>query len=144
MNMNKSLPSLVFFFLLLLVLVGCAATLKDYEPASSDEEAIKTVLMTYEMAWNRRDVPGVLSLLYDHGKFMTGRDLRIVSKKEYAKILPERMAQIPSMTQGIPRISIIEDNAVVSVLVDFQKFETRFFYQLIKENNKWFIMSCDY
>jgi len=126
-------------------LFGCAATLKDYKPKSSEEDAIKVVLVAFESAWNRHDLQGVLAVFHDKGKFMTGREKKIVSKKEYADILPARMSELPTMIIGVPKINIAGEKAVVNVSVDFVRFQNpSFIYHLVKENNRWFIMSWEY
>ncbi len=131
--------------LISIILFGCAATLKDYKPKSSEEDAIKVVLVAFESAWNRHDLQGVLAVFHDKGKFMTGREKKIVSKKEYADILPARMSELPTMIIGVPKINIAGEKAVVNVSVDFVRFQNpSFIYHLVKENNRWFIMSWEY
>ena len=76
---------------------------------------------------------------------MTGKEKKALSKKEYADILPTRMAELPTMTIGSPRINITGEKAVVNASVDFIKFQNpSFIYYMVKEKNKWFIMSWDY
>ena len=131
--------------LISIILFGCAATLKDYKPKSSEEDAIKVVLVAFESAWNRHDLQGVLAVFHDKGKFMTGREKKIVSKKEYADILPLRMLELPTITIGIPKIDIAGEKAAVNASVDFVKFQNpSFIYHMVKENNKWLIMSWEY
>jgi len=131
--------------LISIILFGCAATLKDYKPKSSEEEAIKVVLVGFENAWNRHDLQGVLAAFHEKGKFMTGREKKIVSKKEYADILPLRMLELPTITIGIPKIDIAGEKAAVNASVDFVKFQNpSFIYHMVKENNKWLIMSWEY
>lgn len=143
--MNKRSGAMALLFLISIMLFGCAATLKEYKPKSSEEEAIKVVLVGLETAWNRHDLQGVLAVFHEKGKFMTGREKKIVSKKEYADILPSRMLELPTMTIGTPKINIAGEKAVVNASVDFVKFQNpSFIYQMVKENNKWLIMSWEY
>jgi len=143
--MNNKLGAMALLFLISIMLFGCAATLKDYKPKSSEEDAIKVVLVAFESAWNRHDLQGVLAVFHDKGKFMTGREKKIVSKKEYADILPARMSELPTMIIGVPKINIAGEKAVVNVSVDFVRFQNpSFIYHLVKENNRWFIMSWEY
>jgi hypothetical protein len=143
--MNKRLRVMALVFLISIMLFGCAATLKDYKPKSLEEEAIKVVLVGFENAWNRHDLQGVLAVLHEKGKFMTGREKKIVSKKEYADILPSRMLELPTMTIGTPKIDIAGEKAAVNASVDFVRFQNpSFIYHMVKENNRWFIMSWEY
>lgn len=143
--MNKRLGAMALLLLISIMLFGCAATLKDYKPKSSEEEAIKVVLVSFESAWNTHDVQGVLAVLHEKGKFMTGREKKIVSKKEYADILPSRFLELPTMTIGTPKINIAGDKAEVNASVDFVKFKIpSFIYHMVKKNNKWLIMSWEY
>ena len=143
--MNNKLGAMALLFLISIMLFGCAATLKDYKPKSSEEEAIKVVLVGFENAWNRHDLQGVLAAFHEKGKFMTGREKKIVSKKEYADILPLRMLELPTITIGIPKIDIAGEKAAVNASVDFVKFQNpSFIYHMVKENNKWLIMSWEY
>ncbi len=142
--MRKRLGGMALLFLISIMLFGCAATLKDYKPKSSEEEAIKVVLVSLESAWNRHDLQGVLAVFHEKGKFMTGREKKLVSKKEYADILPSKMLEIPTMTIGTPKINIVGEKAVVNASVDYVRFQSPFIYHMVKENNKWLIMSWEY
>ena len=137
--------AITLLFLISIILLGCAATLKDYKPKSSEQEAIKMVLVALESAWNKNDLPGVLAVFHEKGRFMTGKEKKVVSKKEYADILPSRIAELPTMTIGTPKINIAGEKAVVNASVDFIKFQNpSFIYHMVKENNKWLIMSWEY
>ncbi len=143
--MNRRPGAMALSFLISIMLFACAATLKDYKPKSSEEEAIKVVLVGFESAWNRHDLQGVLDVLHEKGKFMTGREKKLVSKKEYADILPSRMLEVPTMTIGTPQINIVGEKAVVNASIDFVRIQIpSFIYHMVKENNKWLIMSWEY
>jgi hypothetical protein len=102
-------------------------------------------LLAFETSWNKHDLQGVLAILHEKGKFATGKEKKALSKKEYANTLPTRMAELPTMTIGIPRIHIAGEKAVVNAWVDFIKFQNpSFIYYMVKENNKWFMMSWEY
>jgi len=135
--------SFTFIFCLLFYSVGCAATLKDYKPKSSNEEAIKTLLLKWETTWNKRDVQGNLALWHDSAKIMYGRERKIAPKKEYADILPKTMAGY-TIKVGAPKINIMGDKADVKVTLDFGQFQSAETFYLVRENNKWLIMSWKY
>lgn len=100
--MQKRFMPIMFIFCSLVLFIGCVATLKDYKPKSSAEEAIKMVLVTQENEWNKHNEAGVLALFHDRAKIMYGRERNIASKKEYVNILPERMEAQPTIKLSAP------------------------------------------
>jgi len=103
--MQEKIIKITLISFLLMFLIGCVATLKDYKPTSFTEEAIKTLLLKWETTWNKRDVQGNLALWHDSAKIMYGygTDRKIASKKEYADILPKRMAAHHTIKLGAPQ-----------------------------------------
>ena len=77
--MHKKLLPIILFFVVSAFFFGCASTLKDYKPKSSEEEAIKMILLAYETAWNKHDQQGVLTLLHKDAQLMTGRERSMVT-----------------------------------------------------------------
>jgi hypothetical protein len=142
--MYKKLLSMILLISALVVSFGYASTLKDYKPKSSEEEAIKLILVAYETAWNKHDQQGVLTLFHENAQIMTGKEKSIVSKKEYAAILPRRMTDLPSTRLYEPTISIAGDKASVKILVETGNFQLRFVFHMIRENSKWFIIKSEY
>ena len=142
--MQKRFITITFIFCLLVFFIGCVATLKDYKPKSSVEEAIKIVLVAYENAWNKHNEVGVLAFFHDSAQVMYGRDRKIASKKEYVGILPERMAANPTIKLSAPKIDVREDKAVVKVNMSTRGHQMQVTFNMVQENNKWFIMSMKY
>jgi hypothetical protein len=142
--MPKGLRSSLALLFLALAFYGCVTTLKAYEPASSVETVIKSVLVSYENAWNQHDVYGVLALWHDEAEIMYGSDRQTASKKEYAGILPGRMDSTPSIELKDPHIVLVGDKAVVKLRMDARKFVTPVQFNLAEENGKWEIMSWKY
>jgi len=144
--MQKRFITITFIFCLLVFFIGCVATLKDYKPKSSVEEAIKIVLVAYENAWNKHNEVGVLAFFHDRAKIMYGspRSPKIASKKEYVDILPERIAANPTIKLSAPKIDVREDKAVVKVNMSTRGHQTQITFNMVRENNKWFIMSFKY
>lgn len=135
---------MILVFFVLLFFFGCASNLKDYKPKNVDEEAIKMILVTLESAWNKHDPQGVLPLLHKDAQLMTGMERRIVSKKEYAVILLERMADVLTIKFYRPTISIAGDKASVEVPAKAESLRIQFVFHMIREENKWFIMKMEY
>ena len=132
----------------LVILLGCDGntkiTLKDYIPKSRDEEAIKTVLLGFENAWNRSDIQGILDLMHEKAKLMTGMYKTIVSKKDYANILPQRMPDHRPAKLYQPTVIVKQDKATVEVVQDMGRYQNNFIYQMVWENDRWFILSWEY
>ena len=142
--MQKRVISITFMFCLSVFFIGCVTTLKDYKPKSSVEEPIKVVLVMYENEWNKHNEAGVLALFHDRAKVMYGRERNIASKKEYANILPERMAASPTIKLSAPKISITGDKADVKATLSTGQFQTSITFYLVREKSKWLIMSWKY
>lgn len=140
---KKLLPMILFFFVPFFF-YGCVSTLKDYKPKSSEEEAIKMTLATFESAWNKQDQQGVLTLFHENAQIMTGREKSIVSKKEYVSILPKRMPNFSPAKLYEPTISVAGDKASVKLRLDMGQYQNQFTFYMIRENNKWFIMRWEY
>ena len=142
--MQKRFITITFIFCLLVFLIGCVATLKDYKPKSSVEEAIKIVLVMYENEWNKHNEAGVLALFHDRAKVMYGRERNIASKKEYVNILPERMAAHPTIKLSAPKMNITGDKADVKVTLSMGHYQSPITFDLVREKSKWLIMSWKY
>jgi hypothetical protein len=141
--MYKKLLPMILFFFVSFFFFGCASTLKDYQPKSSEEEAIKMTLVAFESAWNKYDWQHVLSLLHENAQLMTGGEKRIVSKKEYAAILRKRMELFHAKLYE-PTISVTGDNASVKLRFDTGQSINQFTFQMIRVNNKWLIIRWEY
>jgi hypothetical protein len=142
--MYKKLLPMILLVSFSVFLFGCAATLKDYKPKSSEEEAIKMSLLAYESAWNKHDRQGVLILLHENAQLMTGMEKSMVSKKEYVSMLPNRMTVFPTAKLYEPTISVAGEKASVKLRVDMGQYQNQFTFHMIRENNKWFIMRWQY
>jgi hypothetical protein len=142
--MYRKLLPLILFFFVSGFFYGCASTLKDYKPKSSEEEAIKMSLLAFESAWNKHDRQGVLILLHENAQLMTGREKSMVSKKEYVSMLPKRMTDFPTTKLYEPTTSVAGDKASVKLRVDMGQYQNQFTFHMIRENNKWFIMRWEY
>ena len=75
---------------------------------------------------------------------MYGRERNTASKKEYANILPERMAAYPTIKLSAPKISIMGDKADVKVTLSTGQFQSSTAFYLVREKSKWLIMSWKY
>lgn len=136
---------LVIALFLLFLLPGCAITsLKDYKPASQEEASIIAVLMLHNESWNRKDGETFLSLFADEARIMYGRERIVVSKAEYAKIMPERMKVYRRIETFNPKIKIEGDMATVHVDMQLDTFSQPFVFKLRKIGDKWLIVETSY
>ena len=142
--MRKKIISVASLLSVFLLLFGCLTHLKDYQPKSPEEDAIKTVLVNSENAWNNNDLQGYLAVLHESGQFMYGTKRYIVSKKEFAERIPQIKASKPVFTFGIPKITITKDTAVVN-LKDYNiPGGWPWTVHMVREKEKWYIMSNEY
>ena len=78
--------------------------LTNYEPKSPQEQALKSILLDFQDGVNTRDSKKIENLIHEKASIMTGRERKILSKEEYIKILPKRLAENPSIALGKPKI----------------------------------------
>jgi hypothetical protein len=143
--MDRRHPSLVLWGILMIFpLIGCAGTLATYEPKNPEETAIKNLLLKWEKTYNSGDVTGNLSTWNDKAQIMYGTDRKLATKKEYIKILPERMKAIPIVNLGTPNINVSGDKAEVKTTLSAGRGTIPATFHLVKENNLWSILTWDY
>ena len=75
---------------------------------------------------------------------MTGRDRKILSKAEYIKILPKRLAENPSIALGKPKMTVSGDKAEVKIYMVRGNFNALVIFNMKFENNKWCIQGWKY
>lgn len=129
-------------------LIGCAATLQNYQPKSIEEAAIKALLVDYEKAINNHDVAGILSVFDEKAVITTGMKRKIVSKKEYAEILPQRFTYIEGVTAGTPEIAMYQEQAIVKFPLEIHMVDKSVTnpatYLMVRKNNSWLILKTEY
>ena len=93
------------FVLSITALLSCGRNepLTNYEPKSPQEQALKSVLLDFQDGVNTLDSRKVGNLIHEKASIMIGRDRKILSKAEYIKILPKRLAENPSIALGKPK-----------------------------------------
>ena len=75
---------------------------------------------------------------------MTGRNRTILSKAEYIKILPKRLAENPSIALGKPKMTVSGDKAEVKIYMARGDYNSLVIFNMSLENNKWYIQSWQY
>ena len=123
---------------------GTDTPLAEYTPASDQEAAIKNVLLGFEEGVNRRDVKKVAGLIHEEATLMLGRERRLISKADYLKILPQRLADQPSIALGRPKMSQSGNTADVRIYMKRGGARVLVTFHLTRVDHRWAINGWDY
>ena len=118
--------------------------LSNYEPKSPIEQALKSILLDFQDGVNTLDSKKVGNLIHEKASIMTGRNRTILSKAEYIKILPKRLAENPSIALGKPKMTVSGDKAEVKIYMARGDYNSLVIFNMSLENNKWYIQSWQY
>ena len=138
------------FFLLLGVcffLTSCAlapVALRDYKPANPEEAAIISVIIAFEDSLNKVDQKTFLSIMADDAQIVHGREKKIFTKQEYAKILPQRIKEMGIIKFSNPKIRIDRDIATVRADYESKVASLQYLFELKKFGDKWLILANSY
>ena len=116
----------------------------NYEPKSSQEQALKNILLAFQDGVNTRDSDKIGNLIHEKAAIMTGRDRKIISKAEYIKTLPQRLAENPPVSLGKPKMAVSRDKAEVKIYVTRGDYKGLIVFNMTFDNNKWTIQSWKY
>ena len=134
------------FAIALTAILSCGQNepLADYEPKSSQEQALKSILLDFQDGVNTLDSDKIGNLIHKKASIMTGRDRKILSRAEYIKILPQRLAENPPIALGKPRMAVSGDKAEVKIYMTRGGYNGLIVYDMKLDNNKWYIQSWRY
>ena len=134
------------FFIVITVIASCGQNepLTNYEPKSPQEQALKSILLDFQDGVNTLDAKKIESLIHPKASLMTGRERKILSKEEYVKILPKRLAGNPSVALGKPKMTLSGDKAEVKIYMTRGNYNGLVVYNMILEDNKWYIQGWKY
>ena len=134
------------FFIVITVIASCGQTepLTNYEPKSPQEQALKSILLDVQDGVNTLDAKKIESLIHPKASLMTGRERKTLSKEEYVKILPKRLAGNPSVALGKPKMTVSGDKAEVKIYMTRGNYNGLVVYNMILEDNKWYIQGWKY
>ena len=118
--------------------------LTNYEAKSPQEQALKGVLLDFQDGVNTQDSNKVKDLIHEKASIMTGRDRKILSKAEYIKILPKRLAENPSIALGKPKMRVSGDTAEVKIYMARGNYNALVVFNMKLEKNIWYIQSWRY
>ena len=123
---------------------GQDTPLAEYSPNSHQEEAMKNVLLNFQVGVNRKDSKKIADLIHENASIMIGRDRKIISKTNYIKILPERLAENPPIALGKPKMTISDNKAEVKIYMARGNTKVLVTFHMKLENNRWYIKSWEY
>ena len=134
------------FAIALTAILSCGQNepLADYEPKSPQEQALKSILLDFQDGVNTLDSDKIGNLIHEKASIMTGRDRKILSRAEYIKILPQRLAENPPIALGKPRMAVSGDKAEVKIYMTRGGYNGLIVYDMKLDNNKWYIQSWRY
>jgi transcriptional regulator with PAS, ATPase and Fis domain len=134
------------FFIVITVIASCGQNepLTNYEPKSPQEQALKSILLDFQDGVNTLDAKKIETLIHPKASLMTGRERKTLSKEEYVKILPKRLAGNPSIALGKPKMTVSGDKAEVKIYMTRGNYNGLVVYNMILEDNKWYIQGWKY
>ena len=100
--------------------------------------------MEFQDGVNSKNANKVKDLLSENASIMVGRERKILSKTEYAEILPQRLAENPAISFGKPKMTVSGDKAEVKIYVTRGGINSLVVYHMEFENNKWYIRRWEY
>ena len=137
---------LLVFAITIATFLSCGQNepLSTYVPKSPQEQALKSIFLDFQDGVNSRNSKKIENLIHEQASLMTGRDRKILSKAEYIKILPKRLAENPSISLGIPKMIVTGDKAEVRIYMTRGNYNGLVVYNMKLENSKWYIKSWKY
>ena len=123
---------------------GTDTPLSEYVPSTDQEAAVKRVLLDFQEGVNRRDAEGVAGLIHENATLMLGRERHRISKPDYLKILPQRLADQPPIALGRPKMDIKSDAADVHIYLTRGNVRVLVTYHLTRNDDRWTISSWTY
>jgi len=136
----------LIFAILITAILSCGQNepLSTYVPKSPQEQALKSIFLDFQDGVNTRNSKKIENLIHEKASLMTGRDRKILSKAEYIKILPGRLAGNSSISLGIPKMTVAGDKAEVRIYLTRGNYNGLIVYNMKLEKNRWYIQSWKY
>jgi len=122
---------------------GCVTSEKQVKPESPDEIAIRELVESFEEAWNAGDKDKYLSFWHEQCGIKMGRSRKVMSKSEYAKLLPGRMLSNP-LTLSDPKIKVDGDKATAKMNLDTKGHSFPYGLNLVRKDGQWLVMENNY
>ena len=135
---------LLIITLTLVLSCGQNEPITDYEPKSPQEQALKTILLDFQDGVNTRNSRKIENLIHENAAVMTGRERKVLSKPEYVKILPKRLAENPPVALGKPKMTVSGDKAEVKIYMTRGDYDGLVVFNMKMENDRWYIQGWKY
>ncbi len=145
-DMVKNMCKQLVFAIIISAILSCGQNepLSTYEPKSPQEQALKNVLLDFQDGVNTRNAKKIDNLIHEKASLMIGRERKLLSKAEYSKILPKRLADNPSIALGKPRMKVSDDNAEVKIYITRGDYNGLMNFNMKLEESKWYIQGWKY
>ena len=132
MNMKK------LFCIFLSLSVICLFGIPSVQADKGIGDSIKKTLEGYQTAWNNKDTQKVVSYYHNEATIMTGRDKKMVTKKEYEKTVPKRFKH-GEIKFHEPEVTVKGNTAEVKVKASFKKFDVKYKFLMVQDGDHWLI-----
>ena len=144
--MSSGAINAVLIGLLVHTLLSCGTDtpLAEYVPSSDQEAAVKGVLLDFQVGVNLKDANKVAALIHEDATLMLGRERNRLSKSDYVKILPQRLADQPPIALGRPKMDIKSDAADVHIYLIRGNARVLVTYHLMRNDDRWTISGWTY
>ena len=145
MNLKKCNYMLIGAMILLMA--GCVTGEKQVKPISPQEQEIFQLFSDMESAWNQQDADTYITFWHPDLRLKLGtpRSPKYYSKTEYAKVLPQRMAEMGPYKMVNPKVLKIDgDKAKARVTVRKSSRDYKNVFNLLRENGRWLIVSNEW
>ena len=101
-------------------------------------------MLEFQDGVNTRNSRKIENLIHENAAIMTGRERKVLSKPEYVKILPKRLAENPPVALGKPKMTVSDDKAEVKIYMTRGDYDGLVVFNMKMENNRWYIQSWKY
>jgi hypothetical protein len=134
------------FTLTVIMIISCGQDepIANYEPGSPEEKALKGVLLDFQDGVNSRDAVKIINLIHEDASIMAGRERKILTRAEYFKNLPERLAENPPIALGNPKMAISGGQAEVKTYITRGEYRGLLVFNMKRVGNKWYIQGWKY
>ena len=132
---------------MVLLMVGCVTGEKQIKQTSLEEQEIFQLFSEMQSAWNKQDIDTYITFWHPDLRLKLGtpQKPKYFSKAEYAKVLPQRMADFGPYKMVNPKILKIEgDNAKVKVTIRKSHRDYKNIFNLLREDGRWRIVSNEW
>jgi hypothetical protein len=148
-HLTYSLFAKVFLSVTLgILLFGCTARyIQDFKPKSSQEEAIKAILIAFEMTWNSHEEKDVLALLDDDFIMWAwrGGSRNIVFRKgTFGFRLRDILIRWRYLSLGMPEISIRDGEVTAHTAMSVDGRAVRSTFRFINRGDNWVILELEF